>query len=85
MHQNPNERMRDFDVMEREAVYLLTDPGRYPAIWSAADIGRELETSDPHAVVRPLVNAGLVNRTSDGHVFATPAAFKMVQMVGQVV
>jgi hypothetical protein len=85
MQENPNERLRDFDVMEREAVYLLTDPGRYPAIWSVADIGRELETRDPCAVLRPLVSAGLVNRTSDGYVFATAAAFKMVQMVGQVV
>jgi hypothetical protein len=42
-------------------------------------------TSDPNAVVRPLVNAGLINHTSDGYVFATPAAFKMVAMVGQVV
>ncbi|MGD1057076.1 MAG: hypothetical protein ABR992_06630 [Solirubrobacteraceae bacterium] len=82
--ENPNE-LRDFDVMEREAVYLLTDPERHPPIWSLQDMGRELETSDPEAVVRPLINAGLVNRTSDDYVFATPAAFKMVQMVGQVV
>jgi hypothetical protein len=85
MCENPNDRPRDFDVMEREAVYLLTDPDRHPPIWSVADMGRELETSDPDAVVRPLVNAGLISRTSDGFVFATPAAFRMVQMVGQVV
>jgi hypothetical protein len=84
MHQNPTQP-RAFDVMEREAVYLLTDPESHPAIWSVADIGRELETRDPDAVVRPLVNAGLINRTSDGFVFATAAAFRMVQMVGQVV
>jgi hypothetical protein len=84
MHQNPTQP-RDFDVMEREAVYLLTDPEGQPPIWSVADLGRELETSDPNAVVRPLVNAGLFNRTGDGFVFATPAAFKMVGLVGQVV
>jgi len=50
-----------------------------------ADIGRELEARDPDAVVRPLVNAGLANRTSDGYVFATPAAYKMVALVGQVI
>jgi hypothetical protein len=83
--ENPNERLRDFDVMEREAVYLMTDPERHPPIWSVADIGRELETEDPDAVVRPLVNAGLVNRTAEGFVFATHAAFRIVQMVGQVV
>lgn len=85
MQENPNERPRDFDVMEREAVYLLTDPESQPPIWSVADMARELETSDAEAVIRPLISAGLINRTSDGYVFATPAAFKMVLMVGQVV
>jgi hypothetical protein len=59
-------------------------PSRQPTIWALADVGRELETKDPDAVVRPLVNAGLLNRTGD-YVFATPAAFKMVAMVGHVV
>jgi hypothetical protein len=85
MQTNPNEHLREWDVMEREAVYLLTDPEHYPPIWSVADIGREIETSDPEAVLRPLRNAGLVNKTADGFVFATAAAFRMVQMVGQVV
>ena len=86
MHENPNEQpLREYDAMEREAVYLLTDPGRWPPIWSVADMGRELETRDPDAVLRPLVNAGLIHRIGDGFVFATAAAFKMVQMVGQVV
>jgi hypothetical protein len=81
--ENPNER--DWEALERETVYLLTDPTRHPPICLVADIGRELEDSDPDAIVRPLVNAGLLHRTSDDHVFATPAAFKMVQMVGHVV
>jgi hypothetical protein len=76
---------RDLDVLERETVYLMTEPARQPSIWSVADIGRELEVRDPDAVVRPLVNAGLLNRTSDGYVFATAAAFKMVQLVGHVI
>jgi hypothetical protein len=58
---------------------------RHPAIWSVADIGREIGTSDPDVVVGPLCNAGLLNRTSEDFVFATPAAFRMVQIVGQVV
>ncbi len=77
--------LRDFDVMEREALYLLTDPDRYPPIWSMADIGRELETEDPEAVVRPLRNAGLVHTIAGDCVFASAAAFKLVQIVGQVV
>ena len=75
---------RDFDALERETVYLLTDPTRQPTIWALPDIGRELETHDPEAVVAPLIRAGLVRRTDD-LVFATPAAFKWVEMVGHVV
>jgi hypothetical protein len=74
-----------YEVLEREAVYLLTDPDRYQPIWSLEDIGRELETDQAIDVVGPLIRAGLVNRTSDGHVFATRAAVRMVQMVGQIV
>lgn len=85
MQDQPNEQMRKWDVMEREALYLLTDLDRYPPIWSIAEIGREIEYFDPAAVIRPLCNAGLVHRTSDGFVFATVAAFCMVQMVGQVI
>jgi hypothetical protein len=85
MHDEPNEQPRDWDVMEREAVYLLTDPDHHPPIYSVADLGRALETSDPEAVIRPLRDAGLIHRTSEGFVFATPAAFKMVGLVGHVI
>jgi hypothetical protein len=81
----PNEQAEKWDGMERSVVYLLTDPLRYPAIWSVPDIGREIEYFDPEEVVRPLQGAGLIHRTSDGFVFATAAAFRMVQMVGQVI
>jgi hypothetical protein len=77
--------MRKWDGMERDTLYLLTDPDRYPPIWSIADVGREIEYHDPEAVIRPLCNAGLVHRTSDGFIFATAAAFRMVQMVGEIV
>lgn len=85
MPAEPNEQTRDWDVLERETLYLLTDPERYPSIWSVPDIGRELDYFDAEAVVRPLRNAGLLHQTADGFVFATPAAFRMVQMVGQVI
>jgi hypothetical protein len=75
---------REFDAMEREALYLLTDPGRWPPVWSMDDIGRQIETEEPEAVVRPLRNAGLLHRTGDC-VFATPAAYRMVGLVGHVV
>ena len=70
---------------ELAALNLLTDPCHYPTLWSLADIGRELECRDPEAVVRPLVNAGLLNRTGDGFLFATPAAFHLTSLVGHVV
>lgn len=83
--ENPTEPLREFDVMEREALYLLTDPDRWPPIWSVADMGRELETEDPMAVIRPLMSAGLIHRVAGDCVIATAAAYKMVQLVGQVI
>lgn len=84
MQDQPNEPLREFDAMEREALYVLTDPDRYPTVWSVPDIGRQIETEDPMAVLLPLRKAGLVHTVS-GFVFATAAAFKMVEIVGQVV
>jgi hypothetical protein len=74
-----------YDRAEREVVYLLTDPEHYQPIWSAQDMARELEITDPAMVIRPLVRAGLVNETSDGHLFATHAAARMVALVGHIV
>jgi hypothetical protein len=79
--QHPAERL---DVTEREVVYLLT--GVDLPIWSIEDIGRDLE--DPAGVedaIRGLRNAGLINQTNEGYVFATRAAWRMVQVVGQVI
>ena len=78
---DPAER---FDAMERDVIYLLT--GDDLPIWSVEDIGRDLE--DPAGVVdaiRRLHNAGLIHKSSDGYVFATRAAWRMVQIVGQVI
>jgi hypothetical protein len=80
-----NVRMRDFGEMERDVVYLLTDPCRQPTVWTVPDIGREIETSDPEAVVRPLVNAGLLHTIGGGVVIATPAAFHLTSLVGHSV
>lgn len=32
--------MRKWDAMEREALYLLSDPERYPPIWSGTCSGQ---------------------------------------------
>jgi hypothetical protein len=39
----PKTPMRDFGDMERDVVYLLTDPSRQPTVWLIADIGREID------------------------------------------
>ena len=83
MPDQPNEQERSYDAMERDVLYLLTDPERHPPIWALEDLGRQIETCDPMAVVRPLCSAGLAHRTGDC-VFATPAAYKMVGLVGAV-
>jgi hypothetical protein len=75
---------RDFGELEQAVVYLLTDPDSYPTVWSIPDIGKEIDYFDPESVVYRLTNAGLAHKTSDGFVFASPAAWRMVQMVGRV-
>jgi hypothetical protein len=90
MQQEPTPDQDDrFDAIERDALYLLTGSDDNQPIWSVEDIGRELELPRcaMHAVdvVRSLHRAGLIHRTSDGYVFATRAAVRMVQMVGQVI
>jgi hypothetical protein len=82
--EEPNVQQEKWRCLERSVIYLLTDPEQYPPIWSVPDIGRELEEHDPEALVRPLRNAGLIHETSDGYVFATAAAWRMVQVVGHV-
>jgi hypothetical protein len=85
MQEEPNEQMRKYDAMERHAIYLLTDPDSYPPIWSVADLGRQIECFEPEIVIGPLCTIGLLHRTSDDFVFATPAAFQMVALVGHVI
>ena len=73
---------RDWGDMERDVVYLLTEPSRQPTVWSVADIGRELEYFDPEALTRRLCGKGLLHRIGDGFVIATPAAFHVAELVG---
>jgi hypothetical protein len=78
-----------WDTIERDALYLLTGSDDHQPLWSVEDLGRELELPKDgmHAidVVRGLQRAGLIHHTSDGHVFATRPAVRLVQIVGQVV
>jgi hypothetical protein len=81
----PTRGERSFGDMERAVVYLLTDPCKQPTLWTLPDIGRELEYFDPEMLVEPLQRAGLLHRTSDGFVFASPAAFHLTALVGHVI
>lgn len=72
-----------YDAMERDVLYLLMN-GK--PIWSVEDIGRDIDDqAGAEDAVRGLRQAGLVNQTSDGFVFATRAGYRMVQIVGKVV
>jgi hypothetical protein len=76
---------RAYDEMERDVLYLLTEPSDGQPLWSVEDIGREIESNEPTTPVRGLLRAGLVNQTSDGFVFATRAGVRMAQLVERAV
>jgi hypothetical protein len=75
----PAERYRQHEL---EIIYLLTDPDDHQPLWTIEDLARELEEPDILALIRPLHASGLIHRTSDGHVFASRAAVRQVQLVG---
>jgi len=79
MHDETND-LRAFDVMERDVLYLLTDPDDNEPIWSVDDIGREIESSEPMTPIRGLLRTGLIHRTSDGFVFASRAGVRAAQL-----
>ncbi|HXP37870.1 MAG TPA: hypothetical protein VN817_08900 [Solirubrobacteraceae bacterium] len=76
---------RAYDEMERDVLYLLTEPSDGQPLWSVEDIGREIESKEAMTSVRGLMRAGLVNQTSDGFVFATRAGVRMAQLVERAV
>jgi hypothetical protein len=75
-----------FDVAERSVLYLLTDPKDNQPVWSPEDLGRAL--TDPMRAldaISGLRGAGLIHQTTDGFVFASRAAVRMVQMTDQAI
>jgi hypothetical protein len=69
---------------ELEIIYLLTDPADNQPLWTLEDLAREMDERDIMPYVRRLQGAGIVHRTSDGHIFASRAAIRQVQIVGHV-
>ena len=85
MHDEDTPEMRSYDVMERDLLYHLTTPEDGQPLWSIDDLNREMERSDVIDYLNGLHRAGLIHRTTDGFVFATRAAVRMVAMVGHVI
>lgn len=85
----PNQDMPDparaYDEAERDVLYLLTEADDCQPLWSAEDIGREIESDEPTTPIRGLLRAGLVNQTSDGFVFASRAGVRMAQLVDRAI
>jgi hypothetical protein len=76
---DPAERYRQHEL---EIIYLLTDPSDNQPVWAIEDLARELEEPEIDALIRTLQTSGLIHCTSDGHVFASRAAVRQVQLVG---
>jgi hypothetical protein len=78
-----NPIVAELNAIERDMLYLLT--GDDLPIWSIWDLARALERGKLiKDTIRSLRTNGLINQTSDGYVFATRAAFRMVQIIGRV-
>jgi hypothetical protein len=83
-NENPTpDPVAEANAIERDVLYLLT--GDDSPLWSVWDLARATERGKlVKDTIRSLRVNGLVNQTSDGHVFATRAAFRMVQIVGVI-
>jgi hypothetical protein len=77
-----HDRLRKDRETELDILYLLTDPEDNQPLWTLEDLAREMEKSDILDYIEPLRRAGLVHCTSDGHVFASRAAVRQIQLVG---
>ncbi len=76
---DPLDRARE---IERDILYLLTEPEDNQPLWTLEDLACEMQEPSIIDYIRPLQCSGLVHRTSDGHVFASRAAVRHVQIVG---
>jgi hypothetical protein len=83
--QQPTHDPRSDDEIQRDVLYALTEPGDNETLWSVGDLAREVD--DLHVIdsVNALHRAGLINRTSEGYVFATRPAVRLIQIIGRVV
>jgi hypothetical protein len=68
------------DALQRHVLILLIED---QPIWTVEDLGRAISSRiGAIDAVAGLRRAGLVNQTSDGHVFATRAASEAAALIG---
>jgi hypothetical protein len=70
---------------ERDILYLLTEPEDNQPLWTTQELAVEMGQPDITAYLNPLQRSGLIHRTSDGHVFASRASVRFVQLVDRAV
>jgi hypothetical protein len=80
--EKPIPAAKNHEAIELSIIYLLTDPEDNQPLWALEDLARELDEPEAIIYIRRLQEAGLLHRTSDGHVFASRAAMRQVQLVG---
>jgi hypothetical protein len=80
--QRIHDPLRKTRETERDILYVLTDPEDNQPLWTLEDLGREMGEREISDYIDPLLRSGLVHCTSDGHVFASRAAIRHIQMVG---
>jgi hypothetical protein len=84
-HPNSSNPHDDSCYIEREILYALTNPHDNQPLWSLEDLGRELDNQTAvEDTVYHLQTAGLIHRTTDGHIFATRATVRLIQIIGRV-
>lgn len=72
------------DRLERDVIYLLTDRPEGQRHWSVQEVGSEIESQgDAADALRALARAGLIHRDSDDFVFATRAAIRYRELIGE--
>ena len=87
MHdQTTTNPVRAFNMTQRDVLYFLTNPDDCQPVWSIEDLGRALDNPVGAVdAVGELRRAGLIHQTGDGHIFATRAGVRLVQIIGRVV
>lgn len=75
---------RASDQLERDVIYLLTDRPEGQRHWSVQEVGNEIESQGAAAdALHALARAGLIHRDSDDFVFATRAAIRFRELIGE--